>query len=81
MSTAEFNFEGVIISILCSENELMEEICKRFAIKAEKELNDLLQIFYNFPYISDNNLSKIFLIINFYLLNNLSFFINKFYLS
>ena len=45
MSTAEFNFEGVIISILCSENELMEEICKRFAIKAEKELNDLIFLY------------------------------------
>ena len=39
MAKVEFIFNGEIINVLCSENDKMEEICKKFAFKAGKSQN------------------------------------------
>ena len=41
MSTVEFNYNGSITKIQCSEDEIMEKICQRFAAKSETNIKDL----------------------------------------
>ena len=41
MSTVEFNYNGSKTNIQCSENEIMEKICQRFAAKSETNIKDL----------------------------------------
>ena len=45
MSKVEFNYQNNITSILCSEDELMEEICKKFGTKVQKDTKDLLFLY------------------------------------
>lgn len=45
MSKVEFNLSGNITSILCSENDLMEEICKKFAAKTQTNLDNLIFLY------------------------------------
>lgn len=45
MSKVEFNLNGNITSILCSENDLMSEICKKFAIKTQTNLDNLIFLY------------------------------------
>ena len=39
MAKVEFIYNGKIISVLCSEIDKMEEICKKFAFKVDKSQN------------------------------------------
>ena len=41
MSEVEFTYDGTNITILCQENEKMEEICKRYSIKRSIDINKL----------------------------------------
>ena len=41
MSTVEFNYNGSKTNIQCSEDEIMEKICKRFGTKSETNIKDL----------------------------------------
>ena len=41
MAKAEFNYKGNITSISCLEGDKMEEICKKFANKAEIDINKI----------------------------------------
>ena len=41
MSTVEFNYNGSITKIQCSEDEIMEKICQRFATKSDINIKDL----------------------------------------
>ena len=45
MSKVEFNLNGNITTILCSEKDLMEEICKKFAIKTQTNINNLIFLY------------------------------------
>ena len=45
MAKVEFNYKGIINTILCSEEDKMEEICKRFATKSAADINDLYFIY------------------------------------
>ena len=51
MAKAEFNYKGNVTSILCSENEKMEEICKRFANKIQIDITNLIFLY------SENNIN------------------------
>ena len=41
MIKVEFNFKGNVTRILCSENDIIDNICKEFASKAEIDINNL----------------------------------------
>ena len=41
MAKVEFNYNGSITIIQCSEDEIMEKICERFATKSETDIKDL----------------------------------------
>ena len=41
MSQVEFNYKGIITTLLCSEKDKMEEICKNFAIKSSIDFKKL----------------------------------------
>ena len=41
MSKVEFSYEGNVIAILCKENEKMEEICKKYAMKSLIDINNI----------------------------------------
>ena len=41
MSMVEFNYNGSITKIQCSEDEIMEKICQRFATKSDINIKDL----------------------------------------
>ena len=41
MTKVEFNFRGITTTIPCSENDIMKDICKRFAIKVEIDINNV----------------------------------------
>ena len=46
MASINFSFEGVTYKVQCSKEEKMENICKKFAIKIEKDIN-ILYFIYN----------------------------------
>jgi len=41
MAKVEFNYKANIITILCLEEETMEEICKKFINKANLDINKI----------------------------------------
>ena len=41
MSKVEFNYKGINTIVLCQENEKMEEICKKYAIKSLIDINNV----------------------------------------
>ena len=41
MAKVEFNYKGNITTILCSEDETMEEICKKFGAKVGLDINKI----------------------------------------
>ena len=45
MSKVEFTYKGNNIQVLCYQNELMENICQRFAHKTNLELKNLIFIY------------------------------------
>ena len=51
MTKVEFNFRGTTTAIPCSENDIMKDICKKFAIKVEIDINDVYFLY------SGNNLN------------------------
>ena len=51
MAKVEFNFRGTTTAIPCSENDIMKDICKKFAIKVEIDINDVYFLY------SGNNLN------------------------
>ena len=59
MATAEFNYKGKVTSILCSENEKMEEICKRFATKIQTDITNLIFLYSGNTINLHNSLSQI----------------------
>ena len=59
MATAEFNYKGKVTSILCSENEKMEEICKRFATKIQTDITNLMLLYSGNTINLHNSLSQI----------------------
>ena len=42
---AEFSFKNNQIFIMCNEDDKMEEVCKRFGIKAETDLKNLIFLY------------------------------------
>ena len=59
MAKAEFNYKGNVTSILCSENEKMEEICKRFANKIQIDITNLIFLYSGININLQNTLSQI----------------------
>ena len=45
MIKAEFSFKNNQIFIMCNEDDKMEEICKRFGIKAGTDLKNLVFLY------------------------------------
>ena len=45
MSKVKFNLNGNITSILCSEDDLMGEICKKFALKTQTNIDNLIFLY------------------------------------
>ena len=45
MAKIDFSFKGKITSIICSEDEIIESICKEFADKIEIDINNLQFIY------------------------------------
>ena len=45
MKNVEFNYEGTQITIQCNENDLIKDICKKFASKLSLELDSLFFIY------------------------------------
>ena len=45
MIKAEFSFKNNQIFIMCNEDDKMEEVCKRFGIKAETDLKNLVFLY------------------------------------
>ena len=58
MIKAEFNYKGNITPILCSENQTMEEICKRFATKVKEDITNLLFLYSGININLQNTLSQ-----------------------
>ena len=46
MAKVEFNFRGITTTIPCSENDIMKDICKRFAIKVEIDINNVYFLYH-----------------------------------
>lgn len=59
MAKVEFIYNGNVTSILCSENESMQEICERFATKAQTNINNLIFLYSGNNINLKNTLSKI----------------------
>ena len=45
MKNVEFNYEGTQITIQCNENDLIKDICKKFASKLSLEMDSLFFIY------------------------------------
>lgn len=45
MAKVEFCYKQNIIQILCYQNEIMEDICNRFALKINMNINDLIFLY------------------------------------
>ena len=45
MADAEFNYEGTVINIQCTENEIFEDILNKFSTKVGKKKEDLYFIY------------------------------------
>ena len=45
MSKVKFNLNGNITSILCSEDDLLGEICKKFALKTQTNIDNLIFLY------------------------------------
>ena len=45
MAEVEFTYKGISISIQCIMNEKMIEICKKYAIKIGKDINNIFFIY------------------------------------
>ena len=45
MIKAEFSYNSNITIILCSENDTMEEICKKFSSKVNIDINNLIFLY------------------------------------
>lgn len=58
MIKAEFNYKGNITPILCSENQTMEEICKRFATEVKEDITNLLFLYSGININLQNTLSQ-----------------------
>jgi len=59
MAKVEFNFNGIITTTLCSENESMENICKRFATKIQTDITNLTFLYSGNEINLKNTLSQI----------------------
>ena len=45
MADAEFNYEGTVINIQCTENEIFEDILNKFSTKVGKKKEDLYIVY------------------------------------
>jgi hypothetical protein len=41
----DFNFQGQIVAILCSEKDLMKDIINKYSIKSKKEINSFYLLY------------------------------------
>ena len=59
MIKAEFSYNSNITIILCSENDTMEEICKKFTSKVNIDINNLIFYILEIKSILDNKFTKL----------------------
>ena len=59
MATIDFTYNSIVSTIQCNKNEKIKEICNRFSMKIEKNINDIFFV-YDGSQLDNNSLEKEF---------------------